>query len=58
MCDVQSADHRWLVDEPLSVGGRNAGATPYEQLLAALGTCKSMTLRLYTRRKNCRSTAW
>jgi putative redox protein len=51
LCDVQSTDHRWLVDEPLSVGGGNAGATPYEQLLAALGTCKSMTLRLYARRK-------
>jgi putative redox protein len=51
LCDVQSAEHRWLVDEPLSVGGGNAGSTPYEQLLAALGTCKSMTLRVYARRK-------
>ena len=51
-CDVQTADHQWLADEPLKVGGANTGPDPYQHLLAALGACTVMTLRMYAKLKN------
>lgn len=49
--NVLSDSHVWLADEPTKVGGDNLGPDPYEHLLAALGTCTSMTIRMYANRK-------
>jgi len=49
--DVRVRDHALVVDEPKSSGGNDAGPTPYEYLLTALGSCTAMTLRVYADRK-------
>ena len=50
--EVTLGDGRTLItDEPAELGGDGAGADPYALLLAALGSCVSMTLTLYARRK-------
>ncbi len=48
---VITDSHVWLADEPTAVGGGDLGPDPYEHLLAALGTCTSMTIRMYANHK-------
>jgi putative redox protein len=49
--EITAGKHRFLADEPEAVGGLGSGPTPYDLLLAALGACTSMTVRLYAERK-------
>lgn len=47
--DIRS--HQMLADEPASVGGEDSGPAPFEFLMAGLGACTAMTIRMYAERK-------
>jgi len=49
--EIRAGRNVVLSDEPVSAGGTNTGPTPYDLLLAALGSCISMTAGVYSRRK-------
>ena len=48
---VSAGKHIMLADEPESMGGGDAGPAPFDFLMAGLGACTSMTLRMYAERK-------
>jgi uncharacterized OsmC-like protein/alpha/beta superfamily hydrolase len=52
---VRAGRHVLLADEPLTAGGDDSGPGPYDYLLAALGACTSMTMRLYAERKGIKA---
>ena len=48
--EVVAGAHRFMADEPTEVGGLDSGPGPYDLVLAGLGACTSMTMRLYAER--------
>jgi len=50
--EISAGRHRFLADEPVAAGGLDSGPGPYDLVLAALGACTAMTLRLYAERKS------
>lgn len=49
--EIFTDHHHWFADEPTKLGGQNTGPDPYEHLLAALGACTAMTIRMYANLK-------
>ena len=49
--DIESGHHKLVADEPVAAGGRDAGPDPFDYVLAGLGACTAITLKMYAERK-------
>jgi putative redox protein len=50
--EIRAGHHDIVADEPVSAGGGDAGAGPFALVLAGLGACTAITLRMYAERKS------
>ena len=50
-CTISDGHHEWLIDEPVENGGNDIAHSPYDALLASLGTCSAITMKMYAQRK-------
>ena len=48
---ITAGQHQLIADEPKEAGGTDEGPSPYDLLLASLGACTAMTLKMYVERK-------
>lgn len=48
---IRTGAHELVADEPVAAGGQDAGPAPYDYLLAGLGACTAITLRMYAEKK-------
>lgn len=51
LAEAKMRNHFAVIDEPVDAGGDDNGPTPVEYLLTAIGSCVSITLRMYAERK-------
>jgi putative redox protein len=49
--DIEAGPHHLIADEPAAMGGNDLGPAPHDFLLAGLGACTVMTVRMYADRK-------
>ena len=50
-CTINDGRHEWLIDEPVESGGNDIAHDPYAALLASLGSCSAITMKMYAQRK-------
>ena len=49
--EIDARHHKLVADEPVAAGGRDAGPDPFDYVLAGLGACTAITLKMYAERK-------
>ncbi len=50
-CTVSDGRHEWMIDEPVENGGNDIAHDPYSALLASIGSCSAITIKMYAQRK-------